>query len=105
VDSPDVEVELARVVDMLRSMPIPKLGRPMVDEGPTRAQAARDLAQWLADAAAGQAGWSHREVPDVGDPAVGDQIAVTGRDLLDVDPPAPILREANDRLRELRLAL
>jgi hypothetical protein len=100
--------ELTRVVDRLRSMPVAKLSRPTDDSSPlNRATLARDLAQWMADAAADVAGWPQREIPDVGDIAVGDQLAVTGADLRDVAGPhsEAVLAEAADRLRTLRLTL
>lgn len=113
----DYGEELTRVVDFLRSMPLAKLARPIADEsrigsdggmgdsGATRAQLARGLAQWLADTAAQVQGRPLREVPDVGDAAVGDQIAVTGADLLRAHPPESLLAEAAERLRTLRLTL
>ena len=113
----DFGEELTRVVDFLRSMPLAKLSRPVADEsridsvggmgdsGATRAQLARGLAQWLADTAAQVQGRPLREVPDVGDVAVGDQIAVTGAELLRAEPDAALLAEASERLRALRLSL
>ncbi len=74
-------VELDRVVEQLRSMPLTKLAAPW-PPFPSRAASARALAQQLADAAADVSGEPHRVVPDVGDAAVGDQVAVTGADLL-----------------------
>lgn len=76
-----------------------------MDTGATRAQLARGLAQWLADAAAQAQGLAPREVPDVGDAAVGDQIAVTGTELLRAAPDDSVLAEAAGRLRTLRLIL
>ncbi len=96
--------ELTRVVDFLRSMPLAKLSRP-VDDGPTRAELARDVAQKLADACARAQGRPVRAVPDVGEGAVGDQIAVTGADLLWAGPDGEVLAEAAGHLRTLRLAL
>lgn len=101
------EEELTRVVDYLRSMPLPKLSRSVESSvgGPTRADLARELAQWLADAGARAEGQPLRAVPDVGDPAVGDQVAVTGADLLRAQPDPAVLAEASDRLRALRLTV
>ena len=106
------DTELTRVVDVLRSMPLPKLSRAVEHggDGPTRAQRARDVAQWLADAAAHLEGQPRRVIPDVGDPAVGDQIAVTGADLARAvrgvaASDDDVLGEAAQRLRSLRLAL
>jgi hypothetical protein len=100
--------ELTRVVDRLRSMPLSTLGRPVgPDDLATRAMLVRDLAQWMADATAAREGWPHRAIPDVGDLAVGDQLAVTGADLraaaLEYDET--LLLEASERLRTLRLTL
>ncbi len=100
----DYGEELTRVVDFLRSMPLVKLSRP-IDDGLTRAQAARALAQWLADAGARAEGRPLRAVPDIGDPAVGDQVAVTGADLARVAPDGTVLAEAAERLRTLRLTV
>ena len=102
----DAGEELARVVDLLRSMPVTKLSRP-IDGGdaPTRADLARDVAQWLADTTARIDGRPLRVVPNVGDPAVGDQVKVTGSDLLRAGAPDGVLLEAAQRLRTLRLSM
>jgi hypothetical protein len=100
----DYGEELTRVVDFLRSMPLAKLSRP-VHDGPTRAEVARAVAQWLADAGARTQGRPVRAVPDVGDAAVGDQIAVTGADLLRTEPDEEVLAEAAGHLRTLRLSI
>jgi len=100
----DVRAELARVVDRLRSMPLAQLSRSCGDY-PSRAAAARAMAQCLADQAADNGGWPRREVPDVGDAAVGDQLAVTGRDLLDLGPGDDVLAGAAADLRDLRLSV
>lgn len=63
------------------------------------------MAQRLADAAATVAGEPARVVPDVGDAAVGDQVAVTGADLVALEPPAEVLAALADDLRHLRLTL
>lgn len=77
-----VEAELARVVDRLRSMSLARLAAPLPPYD-SRADAAREIAQRLADAAADLAGDVRRPVPRLGDQVVGDQVAVTGHDLLD----------------------
>lgn len=100
----DAVVELGRVVDRLRSMPLARLDRPWGDY-PSLAAGARALAQGLADRAADLGGWPRREVPDVGDAAVGDQVAVTGRDLLDLEPPPEDEQWMAQRLRDFRLSV
>jgi hypothetical protein len=78
--------EVERVSGRLRSMSDVRLGRSLPD-GSTRAEAARSLAQRLADAAQGVEQRANdkpptpRVVPDLGVFAVGDQVAVTGTDL------------------------
>jgi len=101
----DYSEELTRAVDMLRSMPIPKLSRPVDDSDSTRAECARDVAQFLADLAADAEGGPRRVIPDVGDPAVGDQLAVTGRDLVRSECGEQVMQAAAERLRALRLAI
>ena len=100
----DASVELGRVVDRLRSMPLTRLAAPWGDY-PSRAAGARALAQRLADRAADLAGLPHRLVPDVGDAAVGDQVAVTGRDLLSLELSDDDLAAVTADLREVRLTL
>jgi hypothetical protein len=99
-----VYVELRRVVDRLRSMPLTRLAAPWGDY-PSRAVGARALAQRLADRAADLSGLPRRRVPDVGDAAVGDQVAVTGRDLLSLEPGDDELATMAADLREVRLTL
>ena len=89
--------EIERVADRLRSMPLARLARC--------APAARSVAQVLADLAADAEGRSRRPVPDVGDPAVGDQVAVTGADLLRAGAADPVLHRAADELSEVRRLL
>lgn len=97
-------IELDRVVDRLRSMPLARLAAPWPPYA-SRAAGARALAQRLADRAADLAGWPRHPVPDVGDAAVGDQVAVTGRDLLALEPGADHLAAVAADLREVRLSL
>ena len=59
----------------------------------------------LADRAADLGESVRREVPDVGDAAVGDQVAVTGRDLLALNPADDVLDDVANRLREFRLSV
>ncbi len=75
-------VEVGRTADRLRSMGVARLGAAFEPE-PTRAAAARAVAQRLANAAADLLGDGHRAVPVVAVSAAGDQVAVCGRDLFD----------------------
>lgn len=77
----DLAAQLGRLVDRLRSSSDVRLGGRLPSGG-TRADAAHGLAQELADATAGLVGDPVRAVPRLGDLAVGDQVAVTGADLL-----------------------
>lgn len=100
----DAAVELGRVVERLRTMPLTRLSAEWPPHA-SRAAAARDLAQWLADRSAELGEWPRHEVLDVGDAAVGDQVMVTGDDLLALDPPSTMRGEMAQRLREMRLSL
>ena len=104
VDPEDVArryaVDLERTVDRLRSLSLVRLGAAFEPE-PTRAEAARDLVQRLADEAADLSGEPRRTVPRLADSAVGDQLAVVGRDLLD----AAVLAERPDLLDDPAAAL
>jgi hypothetical protein len=102
--SDDAAVELGRVVDRLRSMPLTRLAAPWGDY-PSRAVGARALAQRLADRAADVSGSPHRSVPDVGDAAVGDQVAVTGREVLSLGLSEDDLAAVAADLRDVRLTL
>lgn len=99
-----VRTELERVVDRLRTMPLGRLDAPWPPYA-TRAEGARALAQRLADRAADLGGWPRHPIPDVGDAAVGDQVAVTGADLLALDPSPDELAAVAADLREVRLSL
>jgi len=100
----EARTELGRVVDRLRTMPLTRLAAPWGDY-PSRAAGARALAQRLADRAADLSGAPHRPVPDVGDAAVGDQVAVTGRDLLSLVLSEDDLSAVTADLRGVRLTL
>ncbi len=100
----EARVELGRVVDRLRTMPLTRLAAPWGDY-PSRAAGARAVAQRLADRAADVSGAPHRPVPDVGDAAVGDQVAVTGRDLLSLGLSEDDLSAVTADLRDVRLTL
>ena len=100
----DAAVELSRVVDRLRTMPLTRLAAPWGDY-PSRAAGARALAQRLADRVADVSGAPHRPVPDVGDAAVGDQVAVTGREFLSLVLSEGDVSAVTADLREVRLTL
>jgi hypothetical protein len=102
--------EVRRLADHLRRLPESRLRRRH-DElaGETAADAARALAQWLADAegALGPADGRPARLPQLSDLAVGDMVAVTGQDLVaavrrrpDVD--VDLVSDAVSRLRRLR---
>ncbi len=99
--------DLERTVDRLRSLALTRLAAPFEPE-PTRADAARDLVQRLADRAADLAGEPHRDVPRLADSAVGDQLAVVGHDLADAALEAArpdVLEAAAEDLLALRRRL
>ena len=90
----ELAADVRRVADRLRTLSAARLAGP---PGPpedgmppyrSRAQAARGAAQAMADAAAAlevgpAGGWAERRpVPELADFAVGEQVAVTGHDLL-----------------------
>jgi hypothetical protein len=92
----ELAADVRRVADRLRTMSAARLaGRPGPPEDGmppyrSRAQAARAAAQTMADAAAalelaaaGVTGFDGRpRLPELADFALGDQVAVTGHDLL-----------------------
>ncbi|PSK96104.1 hypothetical protein CLV30_12745 [Haloactinopolyspora alba] len=72
---------------------------------PSWAECAHSLAQWLADAAADAQREPRRAVPRLGGHAVADQVAVVGRDVLEVarvggDVDVAAARQAVACLRE-----
>jgi hypothetical protein len=91
-------------------MSLVRLGAGLAD-GRSRARAALDLAQDLADEAAGIAGRRARRLPDLPDPAAGDVLAVCAGDLADeldavpTDSAAGACRSAVERLVALRQLL
>ena len=113
----DLAADVRRVSDRLRTLSATRLAAPpgpSVDGGPehpSRAAAGRAAAQALADAAAdleaAAAGVPpvRRRLPDLPDLSVGDQVAVTGHDLLAAlgaaDPPSAALLAARDATRAL----
>jgi hypothetical protein len=103
--------QLWRTVDRLRSLAITRLTAPFEPE-PTRADAARSLAQRLSDAAATLEDEPSRTLPRLAEGAVGDQVAVCGRDLLEaastrLDDPSvvQVLATLADDLLDLRRRL
>jgi hypothetical protein len=109
--------DLGRLVDRLRSLSEVRLARPLPGRG-SRADTAHALAQLLADHAAALSAEPSRPVPRLHDFAVGDQVAVTGNDLLAAlrdrsehslasgqDDPADRLGDALRAVRELRSGL
>jgi hypothetical protein len=81
-------LDVHRVADRLRSLSAARLAAP-APAYPSIAAAGRQAAQALADAAQGyaEAGAAQpprwRTIPALSDFAVGDMVAVTGRDLID----------------------
>ena len=93
----DLRREADRVVERLRTMPLARLS--------TSAPGARALAQRLEDRSAELSGRERREVPDVGDAAVGDQVAVMVADLLRLRPTPHQCAEAADEVARYRREL
>lgn len=112
MEADPVEVELRRVVDRLRSLSVDRLARP-APPWPSAVAGAHATAQRLADLAAGLEGGPRRAVPTLRAGGAGDQVAVTGHDLLaaaaayDVTDPrrAAALGEGAAALARLRRAL
>lgn len=118
--------EVRRLADRLRTMSDVRLRQPLTPEL-TRASAVLDVAQSLAEAAQGieeraaarEPAW--RVLPDAGVLALGDQVAVTGQDLVAAvadlgpaelvwsrsgpRPPDDVLTELVGAVRALRRAL
>ncbi len=96
--------DLMRTVDRLRSMGAARLAAAFEPE-PTRADAAYGLIHNVAQRAAAMEGVVTPVVPRLADLALGDQLAVVGRDLLVAARErqnAAVLIETSDELRELR---
>jgi hypothetical protein len=103
-----LEADLRRTVQRLRTLGLTRLAASFEPE-PTRADAARGVAQRLADAAADLEGRPRRTVPRLANGAVGDQVAVCGHDLLaavadggDVAGVEGVVVAAADDLLDLR---
>lgn len=104
-------VIVERVSDRLRSLSDTRLARPRAD-GRSRADAAHAVAQLLADLAAELEARPARPVPRLHDLAVGDQVAVTGHDLVQAfgsariaGPHAPVMASALAAVRALQAQL
>jgi hypothetical protein len=76
-----LQADLTRTVDRLRTLGLARLEAGFAPE-PTRADAARQVAQHLADVTADLEGRPRRHLPVLGVQASGDQLAVVGHDLL-----------------------
>lgn len=100
--------QLERTADRLRGLSLARLGAAFEPE-PTRADAGRALAQRLVDAAAELEGGPRRELPRLADGAVGDMVAVCGRDVLVAAEGRPesgaLLASLADDLLDLRRRL
>ena len=86
-------VELQRVIDRLRTMPLTKL-HACADEAH---RTAKHLVMLTPDA--------HRDLPRLADHACGDQLAVIGQDFQRVQKDEAAIAEATAALVELRRAL
>ena len=76
-----LQADLTRTVDRLRTLGLARLEADFAPE-PTRADAARRVAQHLADVTADLEGRPRRPLPVLGVQGYGDQLAVVGHDLL-----------------------
>jgi hypothetical protein len=76
-----LQADLTRTVDRLRTLGLARLEADFAPE-PTRGDAARQVAQHLADVTADLEGRPRRPLPVLGVQASGDQLAVVGHDLL-----------------------
>jgi len=98
------ERELGRVLTRLAALGPSRLSRPADGSGRARADVVRPVLQELADAAAALEGRAPRAVPVLAERALGDQLAVLGRDLLEVGDDAALGRAAA-QLEDLRRSL
>jgi hypothetical protein len=101
------ERELGRVLTRLAALGPTRLSRPADGGGPSPADVVRPTLQDLADEAAALEGRAPVVVPVLADRAVGDQLAVLGRDVLAAAGPGDdaALERLADRLEALRRAL
>jgi hypothetical protein len=103
-------LEASRTCDRLRSLSLVRLAAVLPD-GRSRARAAFDLAQELADASFALAGVPGRTLPELADPAAGDVLAVCAQDLAEEvagrrsDAGADACRRAVEGLIALRQSL
>lgn len=88
--------ELRRVIDRLRTLPLPSLDAP-VGGFPSRSAAARATAQELADLGADVEGHERRALPALAATAVADQLAVCATDLLERSRNDPFAAQALPR--------
>ncbi|GAA2751123.1 hypothetical protein [Kitasatospora cinereorecta] len=79
-DQTPLTAAVDRLADRFRAMPQSRLQGP-VPGHPSRAAAGLALARRLAATGLALEGEPAREIPDAGDFAVGDQLAVVGHDL------------------------
>ena len=109
----DLAGHVDRLAQRLRSLSEVRLARPLPPHA-SRADAAHALAQRLADASARLEGVPAHPVPRLHDLTVGDQVAVTGHDLVAAagaaDPARAVdvqalVTEASLACRELASAL
>jgi hypothetical protein len=125
VRADELDREVRALVDRLRSMSTTKLASRLVPGdrmSPSRAQAARELARRISEAAQAleAVGPAWRELPELTDLAVGDQLAVAANDLhaalsrdatsevatrQGVRPLTEVLDELLTEARELRRSL
>ena len=93
-----LEKEIGSLVQRLRLW-TPQRWAAAADPWGTRADLARHLAQWFADAAADLEGEPHRALPVLQpDLLVADQLAVTGDDLVRAAPPEALAAQAVSHL-------
>jgi len=117
----ELATEVGRLADRLRQLSESRLRRRYAELGDqSAAEAGHALAQWFADAAARLTDGdpaAGRAVPRLTDLAVGDQVAVTGTDLVAASATAPptsgpagaelaaVVAEALERAQRLRRAV
>lgn len=99
------ERELGRVLTRLAALGPTRLSRPADGGGPSLADLVRPVLQDLADQAAALEGRAPVVVPVLAERALGDQLAVLGRDLLGAAGDDAPLKRAATRLEALRRAL
>ena len=104
----DLADEVRRLGDRLRTLSLASLAAP-VGPGRSRADAARETTQRLADLAAASEQGPRREVPRLPDAVVADQLRVCATEVVELVrgdlQRAPLAVEALDALRGLRSML